>query len=476
MGQYAIICGVLLALVVLIQGQGNYVKYGTINWEKGYDSRYGGARVINFYLNLQLSHSYNGFEGNVSNPQVGDVVFLRDYLFYYGARNNQASRVPFFVVGNTQDALTIFWSGSYTYPSVGSYQAYLGRCNFEPSFSSATQCEFEINPFDQLRIGTTIQITQDEVAGFALGNNSPFAYNFPSFTVTSFPFVYNLLADDAEADAVSFRLATALEAGSVIQPPGITVDADGTVTLNTQIPDGTWSTQQIIADSFGNEVALQYTFDVYAPIVTTGNPTTANPTTADPTTGNPTTANPTTGNPTTANPTTGNPTTANPTTGNPTTANPTTGNPTTGAFTTGAATTGAATTGLGYNVPTDTCLFKFKNGAYPTFTMPAAQPNSPGDVTLNNGNPIMFSNAEAQGCNSQRTEYWNGSQWTQSWVNVNGQTQSSISNFYATSNQLKVRTIQTNQANLRNVLAGKAIRTYMTCNNNVNSCVQYTVA
>jgi hypothetical protein len=221
-----------------------------------------------------------------------------------------------------------------------------------------------------------------------------------------------------------------------------------------------------------------------AALTTTSQPTTRAPTSAPTTTKLPTstpTPSPTTKAPTTVAPTTKASTTAAPSTFSPTTTStvaPTTKAPTTVAPTTKVPTTTAPTTATPTSqMPDNTCCYKFGTVQLPSFSLPA--PLS-GDITLSSAaGPIVLANGNTlqQSCNSDTFEYYDPStsSWRQSYVDSNGATQSSISNFYATNYEVKIRTIQSSQSNLATVLNGKYGKLWITCNNGYRSCIQFVV-
>ena len=101
------------------------------------------------------------------------------------------------------------------------------------------------------------------------------------------------------------------------------------------------------------------------------------------------------------------------------------------------------------------CIYAFTDPFYPSFTLPPAQPHSPGDVQLNQGNPIRFADGSSitpgQGCNSRGFSYYDSTldEFLNTYIDATGENSSITDIIYAThQDQLNVRTIQTNQANL----------------------------
>jgi len=125
----------------------------------------------------------------------------------------------------------------------------------------------------------------------------------------------------------------------------------------------------------------------------------------------------------------------------------------------------------------DTCCFKFKTIQLPSFELPPAQPNSPGDVVLSGNNTIILSNGAplTEVCNGNNAQYQlsNGS-FVSTFIDVNGN-QQTLDIFYASEEGINVRTIQATESNLANILSGKLIRMYIACNNNLNSCIEFYI-
>ena len=105
-------------------------------------------------------------------------------------------------------------------------------------------------------------------------------------------------------------------------------------------------------------------------------------------------------------------------------------------------------------------------------TLPKPQPNSPGDVVVNQGNPITpVINGES--CNGNVLQYWDvkTQRWNGSYVDSNGVLQTSITNIYATGTNIQVSTIQSSQAALAEVLINTVSMLNITCNNGVKQCI-----
>ena len=122
------------------------------------------------------------------------------------------------------------------------------------------------------------------------------------------------------------------------------------------------------------------------------------------------------------------------------------------------------------------CIYGFTNPKYPSFPLPGTLQ---GDITLNTNNPIKFTNgsniASGKTCNSDTFSALTSAGWVTSYTDANGQTSSFSSMFYATQLNVKIRTIQTKQANLESFLIGNPLKLALTCNNGVIGCIYFTV-
>ena len=101
------------------------------------------------------------------------------------------------------------------------------------------------------------------------------------------------------------------------------------------------------------------------------------------------------------------------------------------------------------------CIYAFTDPFYPSFTLPPAQPYSPGDIQLNQNNSIRMADGSSlnpgQGCNSREFSYYELelTRFLTTYIDINGANSSIADLIYATNqDHLNVRTIQSNQANL----------------------------
>jgi len=160
------------------------------------------------------------------------------------------------------DLIVVKWVGSHTYSSAGDYTVGWSSCcrifalNNDASFSYAHTA--------------FIHLTSAEFAG-ATPNNSP-SSSFPpinSIPYNVVPYQYQVTATDPEGDALTFAQATPAQQGdpSSSQPTGMSLSSSGLATLSSVIAHGYWTTQQIIHDSFGNWISLDYLLDVEDPVL-----------------------------------------------------------------------------------------------------------------------------------------------------------------------------------------------------------------
>ena len=105
---------------------------------------------------------------------------------------------------------------------------------------------------------------------------------------------------------------------------------------------------------------------------------------------------------------------------------------------------------------TTACYYQFTNPKVPSVKIPAAQPYSPGDISLTPNNAIQLSSGVSlsQGCNSMSgTFYYKNSDGTYSNTCVDSSGKSVTIQpdiFYATGSDLRARTIQSNNPDLGN--------------------------
>ena len=102
-----------------------------------------------------------------------------------------------------------------------------------------------------------------------------------------------------------------------------------------------------------------------------------------------------------------------------------------------------------------TCIYGFTDPFYPSFTLPPAQPYSPGDIQLNPNNSICLADGSSlnpgEGCNSRAFSYYEFElvQFLTTYIDATRENTSLADLIYATNHDhLNVRTIQSNQANV----------------------------
>ncbi|CAN0261324.1 unnamed protein product [Ectocarpus sp. 12 AP-2014] len=118
-------------------------------------------------------------------------------------------------------------------------------------------------------------------------------------------------------------------------------------------------------------------------------------------------------------------------------------------------------------------LFRFEDPAVPGIEMPLAQPLSPGDTQLNEGNPIVeLDGSEVSwGCNGDMAEYQGeDGEWYFWYTGSDGQRYNLTHVFYTTDfDQLHIATIQSAWSpNLEAALHNRYVRLLIHCSNQVN--------
>ncbi|CAN0412459.1 unnamed protein product, partial [Discosporangium mesarthrocarpum] len=113
--------------------------------------------------------------------------------------------------------------------------------------------------------------------------------------------------------------------------------------------------------------------------------------------------------------------------------------------------------------------YRFQYPALPSIDMPEAQPNSPGDVLLLDGNNIVEKTEEVTetSCNGDQAEYLGeDGYWRNSWVGSDGNTYELDHVFYVSGRDLWVSTIQATWApNLEEILINRTVRLEIWCSN-----------
>jgi len=239
----SVVLVVLLACATLA----SHGRYGTIKFVKDPTD----PQSVKITFDASFRRTYFG------SPNAGDTVY--DAQFSFGDGNYLT--IPLYVsyIDTNLDLIIVQWVGTHRYASAGSYTMGWSSCcrifslNNDASYSYAHTAG--------------IKITAAEVAKTVSPNNSPSTGFSPILRVDYgvVPYYYFVTASDPENDALSFRMATAAEQGdpASTQPTGISIDSvTGKVTLGSVLAHGYWTTQQIITDSFGNWISLDYLLDV----------------------------------------------------------------------------------------------------------------------------------------------------------------------------------------------------------------------
>jgi len=241
----------LVFCAVLAIALASHDRYGTIQFTKNPSN----AKQITFQFDASFRRTYFG------SPNVGDTVYDADWDFGDG----NYLQIPLYVsqIDTSLDLIIVRWIGTHTYAGAGDYLVgWISCCrifalNNNPSYSYAHTAY--------------VHLTADEVSGLATPNNSP-ASSFPpinSIPYNVVPYQYQVTATDPEGDALTYNQATPAQQGdpASTQPTGMTVSSSGLATLNSVLAHGYWTTQQIIHDSFGNWISLDYLLDVEDPVL-----------------------------------------------------------------------------------------------------------------------------------------------------------------------------------------------------------------
>eukprot|EP01114_Cavostelium_apophysatum_P015154 TRINITY_DN4071_c0_g2_i2.p1 TRINITY_DN4071_c0_g2~~TRINITY_DN4071_c0_g2_i2.p1 ORF type:complete len:939 (+),score=163.11 TRINITY_DN4071_c0_g2_i2:201-2819(+) len=198
------------------------------------------------------------------SPNVGDQIYDQSglgYLYFgYGSANVQ----PPLLVNNIDAALDVVyvsWTGNYRYPSAGVYTAYWQAAARILNLNNNKELDY--------RVWATVNLTQGEISRTVPVNNSPVSSILPIIPVPQgvIGFQYQIDSVDINGDTRTFRMATPTEQGAAASthPNGLSVSSTGLVTIGANLAIGYWSTQQVIRDSFGNVVMVDYMLDVQLP-------------------------------------------------------------------------------------------------------------------------------------------------------------------------------------------------------------------
>jgi len=241
---------VIVLLALLGISFASHGRYGTIQFTKDASN----PRLVTFTFDASFRRSYFGA------PNVGDTV--QDDNFNFG--DGSATFIPMLVtqINTALDLIVVKWVGTHTYAGAGDYTVGWSSCcrifalNNNPSYSYAHTA--------------FVHLTAAEAAG-ATPNNSP-SSSFPPINSVPYnvvPYQYQVTATDPEGDALTFTQATPAQQGDPAssQPTGMSLSSSGLATLNSVLAHGYWTTQQIIHDSFGNWISLDYLLDVQDPVL-----------------------------------------------------------------------------------------------------------------------------------------------------------------------------------------------------------------
>lgn len=237
----------VLVLALIAASLASHGRYGTIKFTKDLAD----PQTVTFTFDASFRRTYFGA------PNVGDTIY--DDVFYFGDGSYVSPGMYVSFIDTTLDLVVVQWTGSHRYAGPGDYVVGWMSCcrifalNNNPSYSYAHTAN--------------VHLTAAEIAKNIVPNNSPSTGFSPILRVDYgvIPYIYFVTANDPENEAVTFTQATPSQQGdpSSSQPTGMTLNsATGEVRLNSVLAHGYWTTQQIIADTFGNWVSLDYLLDV----------------------------------------------------------------------------------------------------------------------------------------------------------------------------------------------------------------------
>jgi len=226
-------CIVILSLWAL--SEASHGRFGTISWTQSPSN----PLEVTFSVNIVWRRTYFGA------PNVGDTIDDVQIVFGDGGYDYPAFTVS--AINTQDDWLAATWVGTHTYGSTGDYNANIASCcrifalNNNPSYS--------------YQFSTRVRLT-------GTVNNSPVSNMLPIISVPLgvSGFQYQLLASDPEGGALAFSMASVQQMGdgSSTHPPGLSVSSSGLVTIAGALSSGYWTTQQVVTDSVGNYIVVDY--------------------------------------------------------------------------------------------------------------------------------------------------------------------------------------------------------------------------
>eukprot|EP01117_Protostelium_nocturnum_P013517 TRINITY_DN504_c0_g1_i4.p1 TRINITY_DN504_c0_g1~~TRINITY_DN504_c0_g1_i4.p1 ORF type:complete len:3491 (-),score=1220.27 TRINITY_DN504_c0_g1_i4:155-10627(-) len=278
---YLLVFSALLFLAV----ESTHFRFGTITWNVASAKDW---NTITFTVNTGWRKTYYdnlnyspGHTSPNSNPlvEIGDNlvqplnsipsdwktnVAANNYLFYTGIENI-AFQQQYVTSKNQQDDwIMSTWSSTYVYPArAGTYVVYHTQTNRISTLKNNADQPWNITA------KVTIAPPPNPIGNWQ-PNNSPTTSALPIIPVRyGTDLIYKLPGTDPDVslgDSVVFSNANAAQMGGTSVCPELTVDADGTVRFlaskTNTIIEGAYQTQQLITDSFGAYVPVDYILNV----------------------------------------------------------------------------------------------------------------------------------------------------------------------------------------------------------------------
>jgi len=237
------LCYLAAILALFAFTEASHGRFGTISFTKSPTD----PQTVTFSVTVADRRDYF-----YPLPVVGNTIYDIDLDFGDGGADYLNMVVT--SVNTQDDWLTATWSGTHRYAGAGTYTATISSCCRLIALNNNGGYSYQFTAL--------VKITAQEISKATAVNNSPVSGMLPIINVDYgvADFQYQLLATDPEGDSLVFSNANSayLGEGGSTQPTGLSVSANGLVTLYTQLAKGYWQTQQIVTDSFGNFIVIDY--------------------------------------------------------------------------------------------------------------------------------------------------------------------------------------------------------------------------
>jgi len=234
-------------LAILCVALASHARFGTIKFVKNPSN----PLSVTFTFNAVFRRTY--FAGP---PNIGDTIY--DAQFDFG--DGSATTIPLLVtdINTSEDWVIVTWTGTHNYGGAGTWTVGWNSCCRILTLNNDESYNYAFTAF--------LKITAAEISSH-LPDQSPVSGMLPIVQVplNVAPFYWNIIASDPENDVLTYTMATPTQQGdpTSTQPPGLSVDTTtGHITYSTALAQGFWTTQQIVTDSFGNWISIDYMLNV----------------------------------------------------------------------------------------------------------------------------------------------------------------------------------------------------------------------